>query len=353
MIHLKEGIITRIIKRYEDMIEVLVDIDKNEYRAIAYPKITGDVSIGDRVGLNTTAVDLNLGTGGYHFIIYNRSVHSLYSNHHGHIMKLRYTPLQIKTLTVEEQYPEIINSFISLEGMPVAIGSIHSMLPAVSAVIKEIKPHCKIAYIMTDGGALPIMLSNIVRNLKEKELIDYTITIGNAFGGDFESVNLYTALITAKLIGKCDACIVIMGPGHVGTGTKFGFTGMEISNNANIVYSMGGIPICIPRVSFKEKRERHYGISHHFLTAMGCYCLVPCHMAFPNLSEHEKEIIIKQYEYHELDKKHSIYFLDENTIEIMEKYNLHIKTMGRTIYEDSVFFKTAGACGALLTKLFS
>lgn len=353
MIHLREGIVTRILERNNDIIEILVMIDEIEYKAIVYPEITGDVSIGDFVKLNTTAIDLNLGTGGYHFVVSNKSTYEINSNSSGHIMKLRYTPIQIKCSTIEEMYPSIINSFESLDKMPIAIGSIHSMLPAIAAVIKENRSNCKIAYIMTDGGALPIAFSNIVRTLKEKRLIDTTITCGNAFGGDLETVNLYTALIGAKYIAKCDAAIVIMGPGHVGTGTRLGFSGIEISNHAHIVYSMGGIPICIPRISFKEKRERHYGISHHFLTAMGSYCLVSCHMAFPWFSDNENKFIIGQYKQFELDKKHSISFLYENTISTMEKNNLYVKTMGRTIREDTAFFRTAGACGILLTDLLS
>ncbi|HHW67892.1 MAG: hypothetical protein PWP07_2497 [Epulopiscium sp.] len=353
MIHLREGKVTRILERHNDMIEILAMINETEYKAIVYPQITGEVSIGDIVKLNTTAVDLNLGTGGYHFVVSNNNTCEIHSEPSGHIMKLRYTPVQIKCLTIEEIYPHVINSFTSLGGMPVAIGSIHSMLPPLAAVIKEARPDVRIAYIMTDGGALPIGFSHIVRMLKEKQLLDCTITCGNAFGGDFEAVNLYTALIGAKYIARCDAAIVIMGPGHVGTGTKFGFTGMEIANNAHIVYSMGGIPICVPRVSFKEKRERHYGISHHFLTAMGSYCLVSCHMAFPCLSGYEKDFIVKQYESFELDQKHKISFLNENTISIMEKHNLCIKTMGRSMKEDPVFFRTGGACGMLLTNLLS
>ena len=86
-------------------------------------------------------------------------------------MKLKYTPMQIKNLTVEEQYPEIIDSFESLNGMPIITGTIHSMLPAVAAVIKSIMNNCKIAYIMTDGGALPIGFSHTVRDLKKKLLL--------------------------------------------------------------------------------------------------------------------------------------------------------------------------------------
>ncbi|NLK21722.1 MAG: DUF3866 family protein [Epulopiscium sp.] len=179
--------------------------------------------------------------------------------------------------------------------------------------------------------------------------MDCTITCGNAFGGDLETVNLYTALIAAKLIRKCNGAVIIMGPGHVGTHTKLGFTGVELANNAHTIYSMGGTPICIPRVSFSEKRNRHYGISHHFLTTMGQHCLIPCHMAFANYAYNEKEYIMGQYEKYNLGKKHIIHFVEEDTISVMERYDLSIKTMGRTIREDPEFFRTAGACGMLMT----
>ena len=80
---------------------------------------------------------------------------------------------------------------------------------------------------MTDGAALPIYLSKNVDTLKKKGLIDNTITIGSAFGGDYECINIYTALITAKEVLKADVVFVSMGPGIAGTGTKYGFTGIE------------------------------------------------------------------------------------------------------------------------------
>ena len=86
---------------------------------------------------------------------------------------------------------------------------------------------------------------------------------------------------------------------------------------------------------------------------MGSYCLIPCHMAFPCLSEDEKGFITEQYKSFELDKKHRISFLNEDTISIMEKNHLCIKTMGRSILEDPAFFRTSGACGVLLANLLS
>ena len=150
--------------------------------------------------------------------------------------------------------------------MPVVVGTLHSMLTPFVASYKRHNPNKKLVYIMTDGAALPIYLSKNVQNLKEKNLIDNTITIGNAFGGDYECINIYTALITAKEILNADAVFVSMGPGIAGTGTKYGFTGIEQGPILDAVKKLGGMPIAIPRISFADKRDRHNGISHHSMT---------------------------------------------------------------------------------------
>ena len=51
---------------------------------------------------------------------------------------------------------------------------------------------------MTDSAALPLYLSNVIYHLQEEGLLSGTITCGQAFGGDLETVNIYTALIAAR-----------------------------------------------------------------------------------------------------------------------------------------------------------
>src|SRR5699024_8006760 len=126
----------------------------------------------------------------------------------------------------------------------------------------------RINYLMTDGGSLPIYFSNTVKLLKENELIKKTITIGHAFGGDLECTNIYTGLIAAKEILKGDVTIITMGPGIVGTGTKYGFSGIEQGQIIDAVNTLGGNPIVAPRISFKDSRKRHIGISHHTRTVL-------------------------------------------------------------------------------------
>lgn len=353
MIRIRKGIVTKVQKVYKDMIEVWVDTELGEEKAVHYPSLLGPICVGDRVHLNTTAVHLQLGTGGYHFIMYNENYPSAECTK-GHIMKLRYTPMQTQCYSIEEQFPEAINNFVSLDQMPILTGSIHSMIPACAAVIKSCTPSTKVAYIMTEGAALPIAFSKVIHMLKEKRLIDVTITAGNAFGGDYEAVNLYTALITAKEVLHCDCAIVVMGPGHVGTNTTLGFTGMEIPQNVQVIHSLQGTAIAVPRISFAEKRERHYGISHHFLTAMSSqYCKSSAHISFPILNADQEKYIKKQYIDAGLDQLHTLHFIEEDTIAILHKYSINISTMGRCIEEDSSFFRSAGAAGAMAAQFLS
>lgn len=213
MISKKVGIVEEISDSSDVLEDIRVDINGQIQRAYNYPKITGKISIGDEVILNTTAVELSLGTGGYHFVIANLNNKESDLSPGGHIMKLRYTPYQVKVNAVEDhesKYHDIINNFETLDDMPVVVGTLHSMLTPFVASYKKHNPNKKLVYIMTDGAALPIYLSKNVQNLKEKNLIDSTITIGNAFGGDYECINIYTALITAKEIIKADAVFVSM-----------------------------------------------------------------------------------------------------------------------------------------------
>ena len=47
---------------------------------------------------------------------------------------------------------------------------------------------------MTDGAALPLALSDLVATLRDRDLVDTTITCGHAFGGDHEAVSVFSAL---------------------------------------------------------------------------------------------------------------------------------------------------------------
>ena len=81
MISKKIGIVESIVDQNGELDDIRVKINGELQRAYNYPKITGHINIGDEVLLNTTAVELSLGTGGYHFVIANLNnlyVHKIY-----------------------------------------------------------------------------------------------------------------------------------------------------------------------------------------------------------------------------------------------------------------------------------
>ncbi|MCX6374757.1 MAG: DUF3866 family protein, partial [Armatimonadetes bacterium] len=173
MLNRRTAKILRIMCERPGAVELLVEVDGRQETAICYPDLSGSVAPGDEVLLNTTAVDLDLGTGGVHFVICNlsRPVEDTKPSP-GHIMKLRYTPLQEAVLSVEEDDnpdQKLIQQFESLDGMPVICCELHSQIAPAAAAFKALTEHKgRIAYIMTDGAALPIGLSRLVAELKEK-----------------------------------------------------------------------------------------------------------------------------------------------------------------------------------------
>src|SRR5216683_3289440 len=88
--------------------------------------------------------------------------------------------------------------------------------------------------------------------LRGKGLIDLTITCGHAFGGDLETVNVFSGLAAARHVGGAAVAVVAMGPGIVGTETVLGHTGMEQGQTLSATASLGGLPIAPLRISFAE-----------------------------------------------------------------------------------------------------
>lgn len=361
MINLRQGRVSRVETNPDGVSSLVVIVEGNEAQAINYDFLTGAIQPGDRVLLNTTAVDLGLGSGGKHFVVANlegrQASHKAQakSGGQGHIIKLRYTPMQLKVMAVEEEdspYRREIEKFTSLKRTPVVVGTLHSQLPAAALGVKKASGgKLRVAYVMTDGAALPIQYSNLVRDLKTQGLIDLTVTAGHAFGGDLEAVNMYTALIAAREAGKADIIIVTMGPGIVGTGTEYGFTGIEQGEILNAAAILGGQAICLPRVSFADPRERHTGVSHHTLTVLDKIATQGCTLALPVMDGAKRHYVRKQLSDRGLFAKHEVEELAaDDIIEEMVSRGMKVTTMGRGLEEDKEFFLAAGAAGKLAAR---
>ena len=233
-----------------------VELDDGR-RAYVLTELVGPVAVGDPVVVNTTAVDLGLGTGGWDVVHWNLAREAWSAPGGGHVMKLRYTSLQVDTgAEAAERCDQ--------GGTPVVACDLHSQLAPVAAAFADAAPGRRLSYLMTDSAALPLALSDLVARLVDEGLVAETITCGQAFGGQREAVNLHAALALAT----GDAVVVAPGPGVVGTGSALGFSGTEVAVVVDAAAALGGRPIVAVRYSDVDARPRHRGRSHHTTTAL-------------------------------------------------------------------------------------
>jgi hypothetical protein len=82
-----------------------------------------------------------------------------------------------------------------------------------------------------------------------------------------------------------DIAVVSQGPGNLGTGTRWGFSGVEAGEVVNAAGTLGGRPVGALRISGADERPRHRGLSHHSLTAYGRVALLPADLAVPHFAD--------------------------------------------------------------------
>ncbi len=149
--------------------ELTVLVGETEARAINYTELLGEVEPQEQVLLNVTAVRAGLGTGGYHFVMKRAGKERPATE--GNIVKLRYTPLQFRCRTVEEEGGPVSRGAWrmteDLGDISVIVAPLHSHLPAAAAGVKALVPQARVVYIMTDTAALPFAFSNLAPQLKE------------------------------------------------------------------------------------------------------------------------------------------------------------------------------------------
>jgi Protein of unknown function (DUF3866) len=343
-----EGMVTRIEASDEKIVHLKVSTDEGEMAAVAFPEMIGPLEVGNRVVLNTTGLTLDLGTGGTAFVLWNLDVPGPSDPGDGHIVKLRYTPWQKNVVSVESQespHHDKLRELDTIEGMPVVACGLHSQVAAVAAGIKSAAPEARVGYLMTDGAALPIAWSRLVKQLKEKGLVDVTATCGHAFGGDFEAVNVFSGLAALRAVGEADVVIAALGPGVVGTGTLLGHTALEQGQILDAANALGGRAVMCLRISFADERDRHRGVGHHSLAALDLSAREPCTVVVPELGEDTQPICDELHD-ESIDKRHEIETIDGRAaLEHMASLDIEPTSMGRTVAETPELFLAAGAAG--------
>lgn len=330
---------------YEDGEIQLLKTTASAKKALLYLAITPRAKENDQIIVNATSTELKLGTGGMDIVIsVLGALPKQDLSRNGHIIKARYLPHQHSVQAVEAQESQYHQLFkqqsFSLNEKKILIGELHSMIPLCFWGMDLLKKEGKMVVIISDEASIPLSLSDHIRALKKDQRF-ITITIGQAFGGTYEAVNLPTALQFATEFLNGDLILITLGPGVVGTDTRFGFSGIEQASWANVVGSLGGIPVWIPRLSEADNRERHRGISHHTLTPLKIFTYPECIVPLPVISGLLAEKINKQVK--EFNLQHQIRWVAKEPLEVLVEHclansPLPIKTMGRQYQDDRLFF---------------
>jgi hypothetical protein len=292
--------------------------------------------------LNVTALELGLGTGGYALVVALPDRLPPDRTGPGHLVKARYSPLQAVVLGADEQdspHHDVLSTLDPLPapGMPVVVADLHSSLPAVVAGLLAARPGTRVAYVMTDGGALPIWFSRTVAALAP--YLVGTVTVGQAYGGDLEAVTLHSGLNAAWTVLGADVAVVVQGPGNLGTGTGWGFSGLAAGEAVNAAVAVGGRAVAVLRMSEADPRERHRGVSHHSLTAYGRVALAPADVVVP-ASYRDLAGPLP-----ELARHRRVEVDDAGLLEVLRDFPVALSTMGRGLADDPVAFVAAAAAG--------
>ncbi len=332
-------------------------------KALAYPDLIGPIAARQRVLLNVSALAKGLGTGGYALVVAPAdTLPPDPARGPGHLVKARYTPLQAMVLGVDDQeseHHERLRDADDLGGLPVVVADLHSALPAIVAgaryaAARAGRPAPRVAYVMTDGGALPAWFSRTVAGLRDAGWIASCVTVGQAFGGDLEAVSVHSGLLAAREVVGADLAVVVQGPGNLGTGTRWGFSGIAAGEAVNAAGVLAGRPIASLRVSGGDPRERHLGVSHHSLTAYGRVALLPADVVVPVFDADDAELAALGHRVHaqaaalvEPHGRHRLVQVAAGTDlrSALAGAPVRLSTMGRGLEQDPAAFLAAAAAG--------
>ena len=352
MIHIRRGIVRDVTATRPGAQELSVEVDGTVAPAIAFPDLSGGVRPGDTVLLNTTALDLGLGTGGMHLVIAVEGREAAVETPPGHVMKARYTPLQTAVASVEETHAARLEASEGLAQTPVVCAPLHSMLAPIAAGAKRASD-ARVVYLMTDGAALPGGFSRLVAELRHVGLLDGWITCGQAFGGELEAVTVWSGLLAAKELLDAEVIVVADGPGNLGTDTKWGVSALASGHALMAAATLGGQAIPALRVSFADERERHRAVSHHSLTILADVCKVDVNVPVPVLADEGQRAAVREsLRSRKLEESHQLVEVDgQPALDELRARHLDVRTMGRGIDDDPAFFLAAGAAGVLAGRL--
>jgi hypothetical protein len=356
-----DGTVTGLRAQWKGAVELTVArrdaSETTEVPALVYTDLMATPTVGDRVLLNVAALDRGLGTGGYALVIAVLDAEDRVTQPPqpaGHLIKARYLPLQAMVAGADEQgsaHHQLLAEADSIDGMPVIVADLHSALAPILLAIADDRPGTRVVYVMSDQGALPLAFSRSVAELRASGLLAGTVTVGQAFGGDLEAVTLHSGLLAARLALDAELVVVTQGPGNLGTGTRWGFSGVSAGEAINAAAILGGWPIGTLRISGADSRERHRGVSHHSLTAYGRVALCPADIAVPDLTDDGSPAMAElavavAASLQQLSSQHRLVTVELSGLRtVLAASPIQLSSMGRGLDDDPAYFLAAAAAG--------
>jgi len=143
--------------------------------------------------------------------------------------------------------------------------------------------------------------------------------------------------------------VVTQGPGNLGTGTTWGFSGVAAGEAVNAAAAVGERPVAALRMSLADPRPRHRGVSHHSTTAYGRVALAPADVVVPASYAGLVDPVLVGAAPH---GRHRLVTVADHDLErALGPWSPLLSTMGRGLAEDPVAFVAAAAAGRHATAL--
>jgi hypothetical protein len=341
-----------------------VEVEGERRPAWADTALLGEMREGDEVVVNTAALDLGLGSGGFDVVHVNltRGLRGgLPSASEGdadaaggpHVMKLNYTSIQHPVEPLEPSIgaagngaPRVsrrMGEEVAAPTTSVLVLPLHGHLaPAVWAA-RQADPEARIGYVQTGGGALPGGMGRDVAELRERGLLCGHITAGPAYGAEHEAISVAGALDAAAGTLDWDAVLAGPGPGIIGSESRLGHGGTVALDTSHAALALGMPTLLSPRLSSADPRERHRGVSHHTLTVMSML-LAAVEVPVPAGEAVPIAVLAEACGW-----RHKLIEAQAD-LRGYAASGLPARTMGRGIEEDPLFFAAPLAAGAALRR---
>ncbi|MGL6280428.1 MAG: DUF3866 family protein [Gaiella sp.] len=151
----------------------------------------------------------------------------------------------------------------------------------------------RVGYVQLGGGALPVSLSEGLRALRARHVLEVAIAVAPCVDGDLHCLTPASGLAVAAARGV-DVAVVSVGPGAATTRARFGDGGLSVAGAAAGAAALGAAPIVAPIVTHHDPTQPE-GLSGRTL-ALLALCGRDVRVAWPGGLPHPVGVAV-----HEVD----------------------------------------------------